>query len=146
MEYCFEDWDRVIESNLTIPVFLVQKLYNGLLNKNASIIFMGSLAGIIPYSSSLVYGVSKAGLLFAVKALVKEVEPLRVRINGIAPGFIETRWQSGRSQESYNRINAKIAAHRFGEPEEVAQACIALLKNTYINGTILNVDGGYGYF
>ena len=49
MEYCFEDWDRVIESNLTIPVFLVQKLYNGLLNKNASIIFMGSLAGIIPY-------------------------------------------------------------------------------------------------
>lgn len=145
VEYSFEDWDRVIESNLTIPVFLVQKLYDGLLNKNASIVFMGSLAGVIPYSSSLAYGVSKAGLLFAAKALVKEVEPLGVRINGIAPGFIETRWQAGRSQESYDRINAKIAAHRFGEPEEVAQACIALLRNTYINGTILNVDGGYGY-
>ena len=102
--------------------------------------------GQVPHSSSLVYSISKAGLSFASKLLVKEFEPLGVRINALAPGFIETRWQDGRSQESRDRINAKIALHRFGSPSEVADAAIFLLENTYMNGSIVTIDGGYNYF
>ena len=144
-DYSFEDWDQIIETNLTIPVFLAQQL-RPLLAENASIVFTGSYAGIVPYSTSLAYGVSKAGLLFAAKALVKEFEDKAVRVNAVAPGFVETPWQEGRSQESRDRINAKIALHRFGAPEEVAEAVYALLTNTYINGSVLEIHGGYGYF
>lgn len=145
-EYSFEDWDRVIETNLTIPVFTIQSfLVEGLLD-GSSVLLVGSLAGSIPYSSSVAYGISKAGLLFAARTLVKELEHTGSRINAVAPGFIETRWQDGRSEESRNRINAKIAAHRFGLPGEVADAVYSTMVNSYINGTILNIDGGYGYF
>lgn len=146
IEYEFEDWDRVIETNLTIPVFLIQRLKKGDFFDGSSIVLMGSLSGVIPYSSSVVYGISKAGLLFAAKTLVKELEDSGSRINAIAPGFIETRWQDGRSDESRERINRKIAVHRFGLPSEVADATYAVLSNPYINGTVLNVDGGYDYF
>ncbi len=144
-EYTYEDWDRVIETNLTLPIFLVQRL-KPKLAQNGSLIFVGSYAGVVPYSSSLVYGVSKAGLLFATKALVKELEDTGTRVNAVAPGFIETAWQEGRSEESRERITAKIALHRFGMPEEVAKAVRALLDNEYINGSVLEVHGGYGYF
>lgn len=145
--YRFDDWDRVMETNLTIPIFLIQRFKtSGLLSHDASILLMSSHMGQVPHSSSLVYSISKAGLSFASKLLVKEFEPLGVRINALAPGFIETRWQDGRSQESRDRINAKIALHRFGSPSEVADAAIFLLENTYMNGSIVTIDGGYNYF
>jgi 3-oxoacyl-[acyl-carrier protein] reductase len=144
LEYDFEDWDRVLETNLTLPVFLVQRLADSMV-AGGGILFMGSYAGVVPYSSSLAYGVSKAGLLFAAKALLKEFEGRDVRINALAPGFIETRWQVERSNESRERIQAKVALHRFGEVAEVAQAACALLNNSYINGAVLEVHGGYGY-
>lgn len=145
-DYCYEDWDRVIETNLTIPVFMIQKMIREGLLHGSSVVLMGSLSGSIPYSSSVAYGISKAGLLFAAKTLVKELERFESRINAIAPGFIETRWQDGRSDESRSRINQKIALHRFGNPSEVADAVHSVMMNPYINGSILNVDGGYNYF
>lgn len=144
-DYDFEMWDRVIRTNLTIPVFLLKELKTRM-NENGSIVLMGSYAGKKEYSSSLVYSVSKAGVLFLAKALVKEFEGRGVRINAIAPGFIETQWQSNRSEESYDRINRKIALHRFGTPAEVADISVAVLENTYMNGAIIDIHGGYEYF
>ena len=78
--------------------------------------------------------------------LVKVLNDKRVAVNSIAPGFIETRWQDGRSNESYERINKKIAAHRFGTPEEVASLCYEILNNDYLSGSCYDVHGGYDYF
>ncbi|MBE5889746.1 MAG: SDR family oxidoreductase [Lachnospiraceae bacterium] len=144
-EYTMDVWDKIIRTNVTIPVFLIQKLKN-LFAEGGKIIFMASYSGIVPYSSSVVYGTSKAAVCFLAKTLVKEFDGKQVCINAIAPGFIETRWQDGRSEESYQRINAKIAAHRFGKPEEVAKITYDVLTNDYINGTVIEVTGGYGYF
>ncbi len=144
-KYTFELWENVMRTNVSIPAFLVKEL-KPLIAQNGNIVFMGSHAGQEPYSSSIVYSVSKAAVMFLAKSLVKVFDEKRVCVNAIAPGFIETRWQDGRSDESRDRINKKIAAHRFGTPEEVAELCYSLLTNDYLNGSIYDIHGGYNYF
>lgn len=146
-DYQFEDWDRVMETNLTIPIFIIQQLkINNMLAPGASILLMSSQMASVPHSSSLVYSVSKAGLSFAARLLVKEFEASSIRINALEPGFVETRWHANRTEESRKRINAKIALHRFAFPEEIADAAVFLLENTYMNGSVVTIDGGYNYF
>lgn len=144
-EYTPEMWETIMRTNVNVPAFLVKAL-KPMMCKNGSIIFMGSHAGQEPYSSSLVYSVSKAAVLFMARSLVKFFDEEQVRVNAIAPGFIETRWQDNRSDESRARINRKIASHRFGTPQEVADLCYQILTNDYLNGSIFDIHGGYNYF
>lgn len=144
-DYTFELWNKIINTNLSIPAFLV-KLLKPHFSKGGKIVFIGSHAGQQEYSSSIVYGVSKAAVHFFAKSLLKVFDGMDVSINAIAPGFIETPWQKGRSEESYERINKKIALHRFGTPEEVAKLCHDVLTNDYINGNVIGIHGGYDYF
>lgn len=144
-EYTPDMWEHIMRTNVNVPAFLVKAL-KPMMRQKGSIVFMGSHAGQEPYSSSLVYSVSKAGVLFMARSLVKFFDEEQVRVNAIAPGFIETRWQDNRSDESRERINRKIAAHRFGTPEEVADLCYHVLTNDYLNGSIYDVHGGYNYF
>lgn len=144
-DYDIDVWNNVLNTNVTIPAFLVKEL-KSIIAENGNIVFMGSHAGQQPYSSSLVYSVSKAAVMFMAKALVKEFNRKRVSVNSIAPGFIETRWQKGRNEDSYKKINAKIAQHRFGTPEEVADITFSVLSNDYICGSTLEIHGGYQYF
>ena len=136
-DYSFEEWTRIVNTNLSVPVFMVKEL-RPMMVEGGSVLFTGSYAGQQAYSSSLVYGVTKA--------LVKEFEPKGITVNAIAPGFIETPWHSARTQESYDRINRKIALHRFGTVEEVADMAYAVLSNGYMNGSVVDIHGGYDYF
>lgn len=144
-EYTPDMWETIMRTNVNVPAFLVKAL-KPMMQQKGNIVFMGSHAGQEPYSSSLVYSVSKAAVLFMARSLVKFFDEEQVRVNAIAPGFIETRWQNNRTDESRQRINRKIAAHRFGEPEEVADLCYQVLTNDYLNGSIFDIHGGYNYF
>ena len=144
-DYTFEEWSRIVNTNLSVPVFLVKEL-RPVMKEGGSILFTGSYAGQQAYSSSLVYGVTKAAVHFLTKSLVKEFEPKKIRVNAIAPGFIETSWHKNRTPESYERINRKVALHRFGTVEEVADMAYAVLSNGYMNGSIVDIHGGYDYF
>ena len=144
-DYTFEEWTRIVNTNLSVPVFMVKEL-RPMMSEGGSILFTGSYAGQQAYSSSLVYGVTKAAIHFLTKSLVKEFEPKGITVNAIAPGFIETPWHSARTQESYDRINRKIALHRFGTVEEVADMAYAVLSNGYMNGSVVDIHGGYDYF
>ena len=144
-DYTIEKWNRVINTNLTNPVFLIKELKDHM-NKGGSIMLMASYAGINAYSTSLVYGVSKAGVVFLAKTLVKELEKYGVTVNAVAPGFVETSWQAGRSDESRERIDKKIALHRFATPEEVADIAFDVMNNGYMNGSVIEIHGGYEYF
>lgn len=144
-EYDLELWNQIINTNLSIPAILVKKLKNKMA-QGGKILFTGSYAGIEPYSSSIVYGVSKAGIHFYAKSLLKVFESKNVCVNAVAPAFVETDWQKDRSDESRDRINKKIASHRFGKPEEVAALSLSILKNDYINGSVYDITGGYNYF
>lgn len=102
--------------------------------------------GKYPHSTSLVYNVSKAGVIALAKSLVKYFAEDKITVNSICPGFIETPYHKNRSLESYERINKKIALHRFGTPEEIASVCMEIINNQYINGASIDVNGGYDYF
>ena len=144
-DYTFEEWSKIVNTNLSVPVFLVKEL-RPIMSEGGSILFTGSYAGQQAYSSSLVYGVTKSAIHFLTKSLVKELEPKGIRVNAIAPGFIETSWHKNRTPESYERINRKIALHRFGEISEVADMAYEILKNGYMNGSVVDIHGGYDYF
>ncbi len=144
-DYTFEEWTKIVNTNLSIPVFMVKEL-RPVMREGGKLLFMGSYAGVQAYSSSLVYGVTKAAVHFLTKSLVKEFEPKGITVNAIAPGFIQTTWHESRSKESYDRINKKIALHRFGEVKDVADVAYCILTNGYMNGSIVDVHGGYDYF
>ena len=134
----------VFETNLFAPYFIIQELYT-VMPEGSSIIVTGSVMGIYPHSVSFSYGVSKAAAHAMVLNLVKYLAPLGIRINAIAPGFIETAWQKNKLTEIRKNIEQKIALKRFGTPEEVAHAANLLIDNKYINGEILKIDGAYSF-
>jgi 3-oxoacyl-[acyl-carrier protein] reductase len=137
-----ENWQYVFNVNINFPVFLLQQIL-AKLNKGAVVLFTGSLMGIHPHSLSLSYGVSKSAVHSLVKNLVKILAPKNIRINGVAPGFVDTEWQKDKPTEQKISINDKIALQRFCDPSEIADAYWFLIENEYVNGEILTIDGGY---
>jgi len=141
-EITYEEWNAVMNANVNIPFLICQKLHS-IIKVNSSIIFIGSDMGIYPHATSCAYSVSKAATHMLAKSLVKEMAEKRIRVNALAPGFIDTEWQKIKPQWQRKKIEEKTALKRFGAPGEVADACLCLIENNYINGAVLQVDGGY---
>ena len=140
----YDDWERVFFANVHFPTFLLQRLIKKI-NPGGSVIFTGSLMGIIPHAMSLSYGVTKAAIHSLVKNLVKFLAPGSIRVNAIAPGFVDTEWQKNKPEEIRKNIEDKISIRRFCDPDELAGVYRLLVENSYINGEIIIVDGGYLY-
>lgn len=138
------EWERVFFANVHFPVFLLQRIV-GLINKGGSIVFTGSLMGIQPHSVSLVYGVTKSAVHALVKNMVKFLVPYELRVNAVAPGFVDTEWQKTKPAEIRRNIENKVSLGRFCDPEELAEVYRMLVENSYFNGEVIVVDGGYSY-
>ncbi|MBP3518902.1 MAG: SDR family oxidoreductase [Parabacteroides sp.] len=138
------EWERVFFANVHFPVFLLQRIV-GLINKEGSVVFTGSLMGIQPHSVSLVYGVTKSAVHALVKNLVKFLVPYELRVNAVAPGFVDTEWQKTKPAEIRRNIENKVSLGRFCDPEELAEVYKMLVENSYFNGEVIVVDGGYSY-
>lgn len=136
-------WERVITTNLSMPFLLTQRLSPLLEDEKGRVVFIGSAMGIRPHSVSVPYGVSKAGLHFLAQSLAKELSPRSITVNAVAPGFIDTSWQSGKSPEMRKRIEGKICLRRFGTADEIADAVACVVEQPYVTGQIIGVDGGY---
>lgn len=143
-ELSFEDWDRVFFANIHFPIFLLQKIV-GRINKGGSIVFTGSLMGIQPHSVSLAYGVTKSAVHALVKNMVKFLVPYELRVNAVAPGFVDTEWQKTKPAEIRRNIENKVSLGRFCDPDELAEVYKMLIENSYFNGEVVIVDGGYSY-
>lgn len=139
-----DEWNYVINVNLTMPFFIVQSLVDCII-KGGSILFIGAVMGIYPHAISIPYAVSKAGVHMLSRQLVKHLAPYKITVNTIAPGFVDTPWQKSKPLEQRIRIENKIASKRFALPEEIAQLCWDISQNAYINGSLLEIDGGYCY-
>lgn len=139
-----QEWEDVFMINVHSHFYIIRDL-NGLIQKKGNIIFMGSLLGEIPHATSLVYGVTKSAVHSMSKNLVKEYSEREVTVNVIAPGFVETEWQSSKPDAIRKTINSKTAMGRFATVQEVSNVCMMLLDNNFINGAIINVDGGYSF-
>lgn len=138
------DWERVFYANVHFPVFLLQRII-GRIREGGSVVFTGSLMGIHPHSVSLAYGVTKSAIHALVKNLVKFLAPYKIRVNAVAPGFVDTEWQKTKPAEIRRNIENKVSLGRFCEPEELAEVYKMLIENSYFNGEIIVVDGGYSY-
>ena len=143
-EMKYENWERVFFANVHFPTFLLQRLINNI-NNGGNIIFTGSLMGILPHAMSLSYGVTKAAIHSLVKNLVKFLAPHNIRVNAVAPGFVDTEWQKNKPAEIRKNIENKISLERFCEPDELAGIYKLIIENSYLNGEIIIADGGYSY-
>ena len=139
-----EAWERVMQVNVNSNMSLIRDLYE-IIAPNARIVFMGSMMGVLPHSVSLAYGVSKAAEIALAKNLVKEFAGTGTTVNVIAPGFVNTDWQKTKSDKIRQNICNKTALGRFADPDEIAEAVRFCVKNAFINGSIIEIHGGYNY-
>ncbi len=137
-----EEWDRVMEVNLTSNVHLVRNLMP-VIPGGSRIVFITSLMGVIPHAVSLPYGISKAGLIALSRDLVKIFAGTGTTVNAIVPGFADTDWHDEKDVARKRKICDKIAAGRFADPAEIAEAVRFCLRNAYVNGSAIEVSGGY---
>lgn len=136
------DWDRVIDVNLT-GFFNLAKHSSKLMLKNkwGRIVAISSTSGQAGVAGQVSYSASKAGVIGAVKALSKEVAVRNITVNAVAPGFIETDMTKDLGKED---ISKTIPMQRFGTPKEVACVVDFLCSDSasYITGQVIGVNGG----
>jgi 3-oxoacyl-[acyl-carrier protein] reductase len=140
-----EDWTNVIDVNLT-GVFNYTRavIVKMLRQKSGHIINIASFSGIFGNPGQTNYSASKAGIIGFTKSLAREVGAYDIRVNAIAPGFIETDMMSDIGSKYRNEILKRISLRRFGRPEEVASVIKFLLSSSsnYITGQVISIDGG----
>lgn len=142
-----DDWSAVIDTNLT-GVFNTTRacIITFLKQKSGDIVNISSVSGIHPLPGQCNYAAAKAGVIGFTKALATEVAPYNIRVNAVAPGFIDTEMTADLSQQLKDKFMTMIPLQRFGTVEEVAQAVLFLLSDAsqYITGQTLQLDGGLG--
>ncbi len=145
-EYEQEEFEAVIDTNLNAAMDLSVRLHPLLKAARGSIVNVGSLASFLALKETPAYTASKAGLLGLTRALGDKWAGDGVRVNLVAPGFIETRMTEGARQnpERERRLMKAIPMQRWGLPTEVAHAIVFLASPaaSYITGQSLAIDGG----
>ena len=140
-----EDWDEVINSNLT-GVFNITKLFIKSMVKDRSgkIINISSVAGLMGNPGQVNYSSSKAGLGGFTRSLAKEVAARNITVNCIAPGFIETDMTNHFKSDELDNILKTIPANKMGNPHDIANLALFLASSSadYITGQTISVDGG----
>lgn len=142
-----EDWDSVLNVNLTSAFLACQIISSDMIRKRkGSIINMSSIVGIHGQGGQTNYSASKAGLIGLTKSLAKETGSRGVRVNAIAPGFIQTDMTKVLPDELKNSMLEEIPLKRAGVTKDIANAALFLASDLseYITGQVLGVDGGMG--
>ena len=137
-----KDWDDVININLKAPFFFFMGLSKTLSKNDGSIINIIDIHSERPLKKHAIYNISKAGLKMLTQTLAKELAP-RIRVNGVSPGSILWPQDSAEiSEDDKNLMLERIALHRQGSPQDIADTVLFLANSNYITGQIINIDGG----
>ena len=137
-----QDWDDVININLKAPFFLSKGLSKTLSKNDGSIINIIDIHSERPLKKHAIYNISKAGLKMLTQTLAKELAP-KIRVNGVSPGSILWPQDSAEiSVDDKNLMLERIALHRQGSPQDIADTVLFLANSNYITGQIINIDGG----
>lgn len=113
-------------------------------NKHGNIINISSIQGQIGHSCSSIYSASKSGIITLTQSLAKEIGCFGIRVNAIAPGFIQTQMTSCFDKNEINACKKHIPLNRIGQPEEIASTALFLASDdaSYITGQVIGVNGG----
>uniref|UniRef100_A0A7M5V0U0 Dehydrogenase/reductase SDR family member 4 n=1 Tax=Clytia hemisphaerica TaxID=252671 RepID=A0A7M5V0U0_9CNID len=141
-----EQWDKIFSVNVKAGFQFVQEAMPHLQQTNGSVIFNSSMAAYNPIQMIGAYSISKTAILGLVKALASECGPMGIRVNGIAPGVIETQMnEMPLSNDAYReQVLKTIPLNRFGKPSELAGLAVFLSSDeaSYITGETIMVTGG----
>lgn len=139
-----EDWDNQMEVAVNSHYIIIRELFSKIPH-GSRIIFTGSQMAVHPHATVLSYGVTKSAVCALAKNLVKEFEGTGTTVNAIIPGFVETPWQKEKPEEIKENIYKKTAIHRFASVDEVVDAYRFCIDNQFVNGSMIEVNGGYCY-
>lgn len=143
-----EDFDQVVATNLkgvfncvrhTTPIMVRQK--------SGKIVNITSVVGILGNAGQVNYSAAKAGIIGLTKSLAKEIGSRGIRVNAVAPGFIETDMTADLSEKAADEIKESIALKKIGKPDHVADTVCFLVSQMgeYITGQVISVDGGMAF-
>ena len=142
-----EDWSEVIDTDLT-GVFNTTRacIITFLKQKSGNVVNIASVSGIHPLPGQVNYAAAKAGVIGFTKSLAKEVALYNIRVNAVAPGFVDTDMTAALSETYREKAMKMIPLGRFGTSDEVAQAVAFLVSDAsrYITGQVIQIDGGLG--
>jgi len=144
MDVSEEDWDRAFAVHVK-GAFLVCRETIPLLRKSpeASIVITSSVAGLRGLPAAITYGTVKGALLQFTRCLAWELADENIRVNAVCPGIIRTDFHAAMTAETkQHNLDNRIPLHREGQPEQIAEAVLHLVDNSYITGQELVVDGG----
>ncbi len=139
------DWDRVIDVNLKGVFNCGKEAAKRMMEQNSGVIInASSIVGVYGNVGQTNYAASKFGVVGLTKTWAKELGAKGVRVNAVAPGFVETDMVEDVPDKILDNIREDTPLSRLGEPEEIAEAYLYLASDraSYVNGTVLNVDGG----
>jgi len=140
-----DEWRDVIDTNLTGTFNLSRNaIITFLKQKSGNIVNISSVSGVAGLARQTHYASSKAGVIGFTKSLAKEVAGYNIRVNAVAPGFIETDMLSGLKDEHKEALKKQIPLGKFGAPEDVTHAVKFLLSDAsaFITGQTIVIDGG----
>ncbi|MEX2444431.1 MAG: 3-oxoacyl-[acyl-carrier-protein] reductase [Alkalispirochaeta sp.] len=145
MRMSSEDWRSVMDVNLASAFYTSKAVTRPMIKqRSGSIINITSVVGLIGNAGQANYAASKAGLVGLTKSMAREVAGRNVRVNAIAPGFIETEMTDRLNEEQRETLQSQIPMGRIGSAEEIAKVCVFLASDmaSYITGEVITVGGG----
>jgi 3-oxoacyl-[acyl-carrier protein] reductase len=140
-----QDWDAVLETNLSGSFFCIQQVMPAMVRERwGRIVNIASVVGESGNAGQANYAASKAGLIGLTKSLALELASRNITVNAVAPGFVETDMTASLSDDLKARITETVPLRRIGSPAEVAAAVKFLTSEeaSYITGHVLEVNGG----
>lgn len=143
-EYTDDDWDKMMEVAVNSHYIMCREFFP-IIPPGSRVLFTGSQMGLDPHGTVLAYGVTKSAVHALCRNLVKEFEGTGTTVNAIVPGFVDTPWQKEKPEEIKKNIYNKTAIHRFASIDEVVDAFRFCVDNAFVNGSLIEVNGGYSY-
>ena len=140
-----EDWQAVLDVNLTASFRLTRAALKGMMKRRSGrIVGITSVVGVTANPGQANYAASKAGLIGMTKSLAQEVASRGVTLNCVAPGMIETAMTDALNEQQRDRILQNIPAGRLGSSDDIAAAVVYLASQeaAYVTGQTLHVNGG----